>query len=520
MVRGLSIDGNRKTWTGHAWFTASLIQFSIACLAFLLRLPFWSRPLDGDEGLYAYGGWRILKGLVLYRDLYDLKPPGVYFLNALLFKIFTPDALYIHMCATVFGAFTAVGVYMIARHVWGTKAGLLAGLIYALFYSSPYIQGCGVNTEVFMVLPFTWSLYFLVRVVDGVDGRACFVAGFLAGLATMFKQVAGVLVFAGLVAVVLNRRTTNSSRGSSIRRMVIFVIAYAVPWVISTAYFAYNGALREFVFFEMVYPFRYMAFNRSHMGWEALYRQISWVFKGSLFLWLCSSLAVIFALRSKSAQPKLLVLVLALCWVGVFSGWNFSPHYFVQLVPVTTIMSGGLVADAVSRLRQKTADLHVWIVIALLAATFGFCFAGSLRFYPKYSAEAISEEYRFLGWNVKFAEARRVGLALRKITRPEDQVFVWYITPQINFYALRPTPARFPIFALPDLPWNAWDTLAQDLAMGKPDYIVIFDPLRGYAFPNNPVIQTLSRQYEKICSIDGLPLPEQGIYRRSNAPRP
>ena len=176
-MQGLSIDGNQKAWTRHAWFTDGLMQFSIACLAFLLRLPFWSRPLDGDEGLYAYGGWRILKGLVLYRDLYDLKPPGVYFLNAFLFKTFTPDALYIHMCASIFGSFTAIAVYLIARRVWGTKAGPLAGLIYALFYSSPYIQGCGVNTEVFMVLPFTWSLYFLVRVVDDADARACFAAG-------------------------------------------------------------------------------------------------------------------------------------------------------------------------------------------------------------------------------------------------------------------------------------------------------------------------------------------------------
>jgi len=519
-MQGFSVDGSRKTWTRHTWFTNSLMPFSIACLAFLLRLPFWSRPLDADEGLYAYGGWRILKGLVLYRDLYDLKPPGVYFLNALLFKIFTPDALYIHMCATVFGAFTAVGVYMIARHVWGTKAGLLAGLIYALFHASPYIQGCGVNTEVFMVLPFTWSLYFLVRVVDGADGRACFVAGFLAGLATMFKQVAGILVFSGLVAVVLNRRRTNSSRGSSIGRIVIFVVAAALPWVVSTAYFAYHGALREFIFFEMVYPFRYMAFNRSHIGWDVLYRQISWVFRGSLFLWLCSSLAAISALRSKSAQPKLLVLTLALCWLGVFSGWNFSPHYFVQLVPVAAIMSGGLIADAASRLRQKAADLRVWIVIALLAAAFGFCFASSLRFYPKYSAEAVSEEYRFLGWNVKFAEARKVGLALREITRPEDHLFVWYISPQINFYALRQTPAHFPIFALPDLPWTPWDTMARDLTMGKPEYIVIFDPLTGYAFPNNPLIRTLFQQYEKIYSIDGLTFPEQGIYRRSTASLP
>lgn len=67
----------------------SLIIVTAATL--LLRVPFWGRPLDADEGLYAYGGWQMLKGLVLYRDLYGLKPPGVYFLNAL--AIFRFDGL-------------------------------------------------------------------------------------------------------------------------------------------------------------------------------------------------------------------------------------------------------------------------------------------------------------------------------------------------------------------------------------------------------------------------------------------
>ena len=58
----------------------------ISALTFFLRIPFWSRPFEMDEGLYAYGGWQILKGLILYRDLYDLKPPGIYYLNALLFS--------------------------------------------------------------------------------------------------------------------------------------------------------------------------------------------------------------------------------------------------------------------------------------------------------------------------------------------------------------------------------------------------------------------------------------------------
>ena len=44
-----------------------------------------------DVGGYAYGGWRISHGEVLYRDVWDHKPPLLYFVYAGLFRIFSPE---------------------------------------------------------------------------------------------------------------------------------------------------------------------------------------------------------------------------------------------------------------------------------------------------------------------------------------------------------------------------------------------------------------------------------------------
>ena len=55
--------------------------FLLACLL-ALRIPSLVEPAGGDQGLYGYEGWRILHGDVLYRDVWDQKPPGVAFLYA------------------------------------------------------------------------------------------------------------------------------------------------------------------------------------------------------------------------------------------------------------------------------------------------------------------------------------------------------------------------------------------------------------------------------------------------------
>jgi len=50
--------------------------------AALVRLPSYLAPIGRDSGVFLYHGARILAGEVPYRDLWDHKPPGIYYLDA------------------------------------------------------------------------------------------------------------------------------------------------------------------------------------------------------------------------------------------------------------------------------------------------------------------------------------------------------------------------------------------------------------------------------------------------------
>jgi 4-amino-4-deoxy-L-arabinose transferase-like glycosyltransferase len=65
-------------------------------LSLLVKIPispyFYPFP-DRDSGVFAYIGRRILNGDLPYRDVWDHKPPLIFYLNALGLKI-APDSLW------------------------------------------------------------------------------------------------------------------------------------------------------------------------------------------------------------------------------------------------------------------------------------------------------------------------------------------------------------------------------------------------------------------------------------------
>ena len=55
---------------------------TLAILAGALLLPSLFYPLARDQGVFAYVGTLILKGGWPYRDVWEVKPPGIYYTYA------------------------------------------------------------------------------------------------------------------------------------------------------------------------------------------------------------------------------------------------------------------------------------------------------------------------------------------------------------------------------------------------------------------------------------------------------
>ena len=77
-----------------------------------------------DSGVFLYVGWRFLRGDIPYRDVWDHKPPLIYFIDALGLSL-TPDSLWgVWLLQGVFIFFTFFLLYKLLYEEFGPFAAL------------------------------------------------------------------------------------------------------------------------------------------------------------------------------------------------------------------------------------------------------------------------------------------------------------------------------------------------------------------------------------------------------------
>ncbi len=130
----------------------SLGLLLVLLFVFLLRLPsFWEPHWYGDEEIYLALGQAMQRGAVLYRDIWDNKPPLLYILYAI-----HPTLLFAKITATLFVLGTCVGVYLLAKKIFfkrSTGYCLLTTALAVILLWIPRLECTIANSELYFTLP-------------------------------------------------------------------------------------------------------------------------------------------------------------------------------------------------------------------------------------------------------------------------------------------------------------------------------------------------------------------------------
>ena len=130
------------------------------------HLPsFLHRLLDGDEAIYGSIAVLMNLGGGLYDSGgVDNKPPGVFWIYSLTFRLFGAYQMTaVHAVGFVAMAATCVLIFLIGRDLAGTRAGILAGLFYGVLTAAGNPRLLAANTEIFMMLPLCASALLMLR---------------------------------------------------------------------------------------------------------------------------------------------------------------------------------------------------------------------------------------------------------------------------------------------------------------------------------------------------------------------
>lgn len=414
---------------------------AIVALTLLLRLPYVHyAKLNPDETIYAVIGREILHGAVPYRDVWELKPPLIFYLYAGIFLLVGSSSLVpVHVFAVIVMAATALALANIARKEWGNAAGLIAGLGMAGYSTAGWMTEVNAaETELFLLFPQVMAVDRFIHKRPDKLARDLFLAGFLAGIAAMFKQpAAGLIVLMVLwvaVAPLVKKRrfmTESALIGGAILVPLIFSI-----------YFLSEGGFKDAFNLTVMNNFRYIGERGRGDVLRMMINSGAKLALPNIILWgiglISAGVVLIKSFKHENGKRILLrhavfiSLYLLVCTLGTFSGIWVNGHYYLMMIPGLVMMWTWGIIKLWPQIKSKT--LHAFFAAVLLV---GMCFP--LYYYHLHHRKSTIETY--LDSRINFFTS--LGEKIRQETNHEDRIFVWGMNPQIYYFAKRRPASRF-----------------------------------------------------------------------------
>jgi 4-amino-4-deoxy-L-arabinose transferase-like glycosyltransferase len=449
-------------------FPLGLLSLFLLCLgvALLIRSLYVGNVLDLDEGTYLSVGMIISRGGVVYRDVYESKPPLFLFISALVSYLGSGDVGTARLFIVVVASATSVVLYLVLRGISERRA-VVAAILFAVFSSVPALGGFKVLTEPFSVLWGVTAIYFLLRALVEGRGRLFFLGGFFLGAYVLTRPTAVILGGVLLVATFFVLR-----RGSGRAILPLAAGGLVLP-LFFLGYFAANGALGEMVYWvlEPISGF-------TSVVVASISGKVSWfldAFLATLPLWVLALVGVLGWRRTR------LDLVFVAWGVGLMVAFVLPflpvfPHYYYELLPPLSVLaSGGLIflADMVGSVLRgggsSRSGALLAAVLVLLVAVPSCVSVG----WNVYGVQTLlqRDDVRLVGETANAVRASGPGENLLVVETgwPEVGPYLYYVTGRVP-----PIPNLF------FFPWTISDSqvemVKKVLQSGSVDCVVFIGP--------------------------------------------
>lgn len=475
---------------------------------FLLRLPSLFEPYwYGDEGIYETLGLAITKGRVLYTQIWDNKPPLLYFTYALV----QSNQFLVRSFSFIVGLLTIVIFYLLAKKLFRERkaVGIATG-VFGLLFGIPAFEGNIANAENFMLLPIILAGLFIYTVANKSPNtkrfstRSLAIAGILLGIAFLYKIVA-VFDFAAFFIFLTITTYEGSISPRPIvkyiknywRNLSLFIICFFLPFLISTLYFLLAGGLGEYIHAVFQSTVGYVGYKNTFIIPQGLL--ISKLILLSVFI-----LALIYK-RHKVSSTTLFIFL----WTG-FSLFNcfFSQrpytHYLLVLLPSLSLLVGQLVH------KRKTALIPYLLLVLLISFTTVKYFdhwsvKGTINYYKNFisfvtGGKSIDAYNSF--FDKKTVRDSEIVNYINSHKSSNTSLFVWGNTAQLYPQTGTLPPGRFTVaYHISGIPTYEEET-REALLKNPPHYIVVMDDVSNYPYSMYNYSQVMRIQnatiYERI----------------------
>ncbi len=446
-----------------AWFL-----LIVGFLFVLLRLPSLIEPhWYGDEGIYQVVGRAIASGRILYKDIWDNKPPVLYVLYALVYG----NLFWIKLLSLISGLLSVLAFYALAAKILPKKsfAPYFSTALYAVIFGLPLLEGNIANAENFMLLPIVLAAYFVVVFSETKKIFALLFAGFLLSIAFTTKVVA-IFDFAAFFVFLTFSTFTNVIR-NIIRTGSYFFVSFIFLMAVFILYFLSYGALKDFISSVFLQNVSYVG-EQNHFIFPlgVLFIKTIILFLGIVFL--------IAKRKSLSKQTFFLYVWTAFSIYNTFFSERPYTHYVLVALPAFSLLAGHFIAQKKTRL----IDGFLLISMIILAVNYFQPYKKTVGYYVNYMKFVAGKESS-VDYESFFDKSTPRDYDLANFIainlKSNETVFLWSDNAQIYALSNRLPIGKYIVAYHITFYKNADIITKQQIEKMKPKYIIqtVDDPL-------------------------------------------
>jgi len=469
-------------------------------LVLLQALPSLSYPIGRDQATYGVIGRGLLHGAKLYRDLWDNKPPGIFYIYAAVVKIFGPVMWSIGVVDILWLLAISVCLFRFAERPLGKPAAFLAVLVNATLHIRAGYWNAA-QPETFLML-FVFGGYFLLSSRGrGMKYKEAG-AGVLFAAAFWVKYNAlAFLPFLLLVPYWQLGKSDGRAPGFRLaikwREWLAKMSRFAAGVLLASAALVlglwFSGAWSGFVEeqFQVLPRYAAAAFaGTPHYGMWAAGRIQSGL--GFWTVWAAVAALVLAWRRNQLSRLTPALIGAAAGFAALAVQIRYQPYYFETCYPFFAVLWAYLgiqiyeatrsVARYFLKRNWRVARVLTWIVFANLVA---LCLPGPVvRWVTNYKAfnqwrqnpAHFYSDYSWPGAAEHLRDTLRVVHYLDGHPAPAAGVYVWGNEPLIYYLSGYQPPTRFVWNLALIAPWQlpGWrQQLVSQLSQAQPRFIIV-----------------------------------------------
>lgn len=344
-----------------------------------------------EEAYPAAAAIQILRGKMLYRDIWYDKPP----LSAFVYLLWDARlGVILRIAGAVFVFACCWMLWRFARDLWGPPEGLTAALLLGFFLTFGIPSAVmALAPDLLMVLPHIAAVYLAWR-------RRPFLSGLVAGIALLVNAKAFFVLAAALLF---------AWRGAA-----WMLAGFAIPNIAALIWLG-----RPYV--DQVWRWGAMYSEQTFAFSTGFVRTADWLgFQAALVV------GAVIALRNEDQLRWKMTGWLLLSLVAVAAGWRFFPRYYFQLLPVLALLA----ARGYTWLGRWRAIMLALLLIPLI------------RFGPRYvmlADDLVHQRQSHWSDLVLNQDSKTVSDRLGRA----GTLLVWGYRPDIFAYTRMPAGSRF-----------------------------------------------------------------------------